>query len=253
MPSARGASPELDDAVVVDFPLRGEWVAERTPGSRIPSHGTDMLGQRYAYDLIRFDTRPGRHFHPAGWARTLLLGVPTRECYGWGEPIHAPLPGEVIAARDGLPERGRIHPLRELAFALWTGLTFRPTERAVQGLLGNHVLLGCGRIYAGFAHLAPGSLAVEVGQQVRVGDVLGRVGHSGNSTAPHLHFQLMDGPDVLTARGVACAFRAYEVRRDDVWRRVADAIPTNTDRIRAVRDAPTGVVTDDGESGPAPA
>jgi hypothetical protein len=38
---------ELDGAVVVDFPLRGErWVAVNTPGDRIPSHGTDMLGQR---------------------------------------------------------------------------------------------------------------------------------------------------------------------------------------------------------------
>ena len=38
-------SAELADPRIVDFPLRGEWVAVHTPGSRIPSHGTDMLGQ----------------------------------------------------------------------------------------------------------------------------------------------------------------------------------------------------------------
>ena len=46
---------ELDDPVVVDFPLRGEWAAANTPAHRIPSHGTDMLGQRYAFDFVRID------------------------------------------------------------------------------------------------------------------------------------------------------------------------------------------------------
>ena len=58
---------ELDGAVVVDFPLRGErWVAVNTPGDRIPSHGTDMLGQRFAYDLLMVDARHGLRYHPAG-------------------------------------------------------------------------------------------------------------------------------------------------------------------------------------------
>jgi hypothetical protein len=53
-PSMNRMTNELDGAVIVDFPLRGErWVAENTPGDRIPSHGTDMLGQRFAYDLLK--------------------------------------------------------------------------------------------------------------------------------------------------------------------------------------------------------
>lgn len=46
---------ELDDPVVVQLPLRGEWSVEGTPAYRIPSDGTDLLGQRYAYDLVRTD------------------------------------------------------------------------------------------------------------------------------------------------------------------------------------------------------
>jgi hypothetical protein len=57
---------ELDDPVVVAFPLRGEWSVQRTPAYRIPSHGTDLLGQRYAYDLVHADHRSGFHLHPAG-------------------------------------------------------------------------------------------------------------------------------------------------------------------------------------------
>jgi hypothetical protein len=58
--------PELEEAVVVEFPLRGErWVAVTTPGDRIPSHGVNMLGQRYAYDLLKVDERKGVHYYPA--------------------------------------------------------------------------------------------------------------------------------------------------------------------------------------------
>jgi murein DD-endopeptidase MepM/ murein hydrolase activator NlpD len=232
--TAQQNDPELEGARVVDFPLRGEWMAVHSPGSRIPSHGTDMLGQRYAFDLIRFDPRKGGRYHPAGGLRPLLLGVRTSDCFGWGEPVLAPLDGVVVAARDGIPERGRIHPVREIALVVKTGLTFRPTAQHLGQVLGNHVILRCGDVYAGFAHLTTGSVSVEEGQAVRVGDVLGRVGHTGNSTAPHLHFQLMDGPDPLTARGVPCAFREYEVWRDGAWQRVESGIPLSTDRLRSV-------------------
>ena len=227
------ADAGLEGARIVDFPLRGEWTAVHTPASRIPSHGTDMLGQRYAFDLMRLDPGNAR-YHPGGSLRTLLVGVPTQECHGWGESIHVPLDGEVVAARDGLHERSRIHPIRELVLVLRNGLTFRPTPHHLHRVMGNHVILRCGDVYAGFAHLATGSVAVEAGQQVRVGEVLGRVGDTGNSTAPHLHFQLMDGPDPLTAHGIPCAFRKYEVWRDGGWQRVEHAIPKSTDRIRSV-------------------
>jgi hypothetical protein len=69
-------------------------------------------------------------------------------------------------------------------------------------------------LYPLYAHLAPGSVAVTSGQRVRAGEVVGRVGHTGNSTAPHLHFQLMDSADPLRARGIPRAFAAYLVERD---------------------------------------
>ncbi len=55
--------PEIENAVVVDFPLRGEWMAPNTPGKKIPSHGTNQLGQRYAIDLLQVDwEKSGMHF-----------------------------------------------------------------------------------------------------------------------------------------------------------------------------------------------
>jgi murein DD-endopeptidase MepM/ murein hydrolase activator NlpD len=155
--------------VVVAFPLRGEgWVAVNSPADRFPSHGTDMLGQRYAFDFMRTDERRREHYHPAGWPRTALAGVPTRECYAWCAPILAPFDGEVVRAVDGIPERARVHPLRELGIVLRNALTFTPAR--LPAVLGNHVILRRGDLFAGFAHLAPGSVAVREGQGVRRGD-----------------------------------------------------------------------------------
>jgi murein DD-endopeptidase MepM/ murein hydrolase activator NlpD len=100
-------------------------------------------------------------------------------------------------------------------------------------VLGNHVIARAGDVYAAFVHLAPGTVKVKGGQLVRTGDVLGGVGHTGNSTNPHLHFQLMDSADPLSARGVACAFREYDVLRDGRWETVANGIPGRHDRIRS--------------------
>ena len=174
---------ELDKAVIVDFPLRGErWVAVNTPGDRIPSHGTDMLGQRFAYDLLKVDARgPGLRYHPRGSSAGFFIGVRTRDCYAWGAEIHAPFKGEIVAAADGVAERGWIHPLRELILAFKNTVTFSPAR--LPALLGNHVIMRRGDVFAAFAHLAPGSVAVAPGQAVRNGDVLGRVGHTGNSTS----------------------------------------------------------------------
>lgn len=105
-------SSELEDPVVVEFPLRGEWVAFNSPGDRVPSHGTDMLGQRFAYDFIRVDRRKGWHVHPAGGLRGNLIGFPVREAYAWGQPVHMPFDGEVVAALDGNPERRWVLPIR---------------------------------------------------------------------------------------------------------------------------------------------
>jgi hypothetical protein len=223
----------LENAVVVDFPLRGEWTVERTPAHRIPSHGTDILGQRYAYDFIRTDDRG--HVHPARSLRWLLVGGRTQDCYGWGQSVHAAMAGEVVAAIDGQPERDRLHVVRESWMALKTARAYGSGARRIDParLAGNHVIVRGEEAYALYAHLAPGSLLVRPGQHVSAGEELGRVGHTGNSTAPHLHFQLMDSADAPIANGILCAFASYEVRRDGAWHHVHDGIPGRRERVRS--------------------
>lgn len=92
-----------DDPVVADLHLPGEWTIERTPGQRIPGHRTDAFGERYAYDLIRTDDRPGFTCIQRGTVRWYLMGGRTRDCYGWGQPVHAA--SNDLEALDGVPER----------------------------------------------------------------------------------------------------------------------------------------------------
>ncbi|MBO0979008.1 M23 family metallopeptidase [Microbacterium sp. SD291] len=222
---------ELENPVVVEFPLRGEgWMAVTTPAARIPSHGVDILGQRFAFDFVKVDDRPGVHVHPTSSFVANTIGGRTVDCYAWGAAIHAPFAAEVVAAVDGVPERAWINPFREAARMMWNGVTFRPEK--IPSILGNHIVLRSGDVFAGFAHLAPGTVAVEVGQSVQSGEILGGVGHTGNSTSPHLHFQLMDSADLMRAHGIACAFAEYDVHTAGGWERVERGIPGARERIR---------------------
>lgn len=227
---------EPDAPVVVDFPLRGEWTVERTPADRIPSHGTDAFGQRYAYDLIRTDERRGIHVDPAGSVRRYLIGVRTRDCYGWGQPVHAACDGQVVEAVDGVTERRWLHPVIETWAALRSAIAFGLAKRRLDParLAGNHVITVSGSGYALYAHLAPGSVTVSKGETIVAGQLVGRVGHTGNSTAPHLHFHLMDRAGSLAARGIPCAFAAYLVYRGGRWVPVERGIPGRLQRIRSV-------------------
>lgn len=217
--------------VVVQFPLRGErWVAVNSPADRVPSHGTDMLGQRFAFDFLQVDERRGIKDHPGGAVGSIFSGYTTKDAYAWGATVHAPFSSEVVGTGDGVSEPSRVYPLVAVARAIKIGFTFEPSK--LNEVLGNYVMLGDGNVFAGFAHLVPGSVSVKPGDRVDVGDPIGRLGHTGNSTAPHLHFQLMDSADLLTANGVPCVFEFYEVLRDGEWVEVREGVPGRADRVR---------------------
>lgn len=220
--------------IVVEFPLRGEWIAPNTPGKRVPSHGTDMLGQRYAYDFVgtSLDARDMRFYRSSPW-RYLLFGVRLQDCYGWGQPIYSPLDGTVVVAEDGWPERNPVHLFRDPAILLRHAFTFDVKKTTdFRPVAGNHLIIETASAYALIAHAQTGSVRVARGDSVSAGEHLANVGHSGNSTAPHLHFHLMDKEDARVANGLPCCFREYEVLRAGQWQVIHDGIPTHRDRIR---------------------
>jgi murein DD-endopeptidase MepM/ murein hydrolase activator NlpD len=87
-----------------------------------------------------------------------------------------------------------------------------PPSIPLQEADGNHLILdlGNGR-FALYAHLQPGSLQVQVGDRVRRGQILARVGNTGNTTAPHLHFHVMSGPSSLASDGLPYVIDTFDL------------------------------------------
>jgi murein DD-endopeptidase MepM/ murein hydrolase activator NlpD len=123
-------------------------------------------------------------------------GSRNEDWFGYGAEVTAAAAGTVVAVRDGLAEETPNMP------------PVHVDEAADFG--GNHVMVEIAPgVWAFYAHLQPGSVAVAVGDEVAVGDPIGLLGNSGNSTAPHLHFGLLDAPDALTADSVPMVFDHY--------------------------------------------
>lgn len=221
---------------IVDFPLRGVWIAPNTPGTRIPSHGTDAFGERYAYDFVGIDPqRRDRRFYRASLLRYLIFGVSLKDCFGWGMPIYAANDGVVLQAEDGWPERDPVHPVQDINILLKNTRAYKTNQLTdLRILTGNFILVESQTGYVVYAHAQTGSIRVSVGERVVAGQQLANVGHSGNSTAPHLHFHLMDQPDPWKAQGIPYAFREYEVYQAGAWHPVRNGIPKASEPIRKV-------------------
>jgi murein DD-endopeptidase MepM/ murein hydrolase activator NlpD len=60
--------------------------------------------------------------------------------------------------------------------------------------------------YSASAHLVPGSITVRKGDKVSQGQVIGKCGNSGNTSEPHLHFQLQTGKSFFLSAGLPISF-----------------------------------------------
>jgi hypothetical protein len=193
--------------IVLTLPFRGRWLARNTPARRVPSHGTHFLGQGFAVDFAAVDARR-RTAAVVDW-RSVIAVEPAERFFAFGAPILAPAAGEVVAVHDGEADHAaRRSPAVVLPYLLTQG------SRLAEGLgaiVGNHVIFALGRAgpYVLLAHLRAGSARVQPGQSVTEGQAIAACGNSGNSTQPHVHLQVMDSPDLLTARGLPLAFRSY--------------------------------------------
>ena len=220
----------VEEDNLIEFPLRGEWTAINTPAHRIPSHGTNKFGMRYAFDFIRLGWKPLIYLSSKNVYHHWFGNVSVKDCFGWSQPIYSPFEGEVVAMYDGWPDIMELNSIRDGYNLLFRqpkirGRDFRPVA-------GNYVIIHSERFSALLAHMRNDSVKVREGQHVKAGDPLGEIGNSGNTTGPHLHFQLMKGDDPFTATGVPCRFRSYESYHHKTWKKVTNGIPGRLERIR---------------------
>jgi hypothetical protein len=216
-----------DGQVTLDLPFRGRWLARNSPARRIPSHGTHRFGVTYAIDFVAVDDR-GRPA-PRNWRSVLAVEQPER-FVGFGKAVLAPASGTVQAVHDGEPDHAaRRSQLALIPYALGQAGRVR---RGLPAIAGNCVViaLGPGGPYVWLAHLRRGTVRVEPGDEVTVGDEVAECGNSGNSTQPHLHLQVTDSSQWQTARGIPMAFRNY--RRVSDGNVVSGGIPAESEIIK---------------------
>ena len=85
-----------------------------------------------------------------------------------------------------------------------------PESPPIKDFVGNYASIRIGpRRYLLYAHMVPGSLRVRKGQQVRRGQVIGLLGNSGNSSTPHLHFQVSDRPGFAPVDSLPFVFKRF--------------------------------------------
>ena len=186
---------------VVQFPLKGEWVAYHTPADKIPTHATDVLGMRYAYDILQIQWKEkGLKFYHPSKLKYWFKGVTLDECLGYGQTIYSPFDGEVIETYSEYNERSRLHPVVDFILGHGKSITFifsKKTEKSsdLLQIIGNHLIMKMMNkdVYCLFAHLKRNSLKVAVGDKVNIKQPIAEVGHSGNSTAPHLSTRRLRG------------------------------------------------------------
>jgi len=187
---------DQDDPIVIQTPLHGKnWLAANAPSNTsshrramLPVNGQPHIGQRYAIDWIQLGD-DGKAF--TGDEHD------NKSYHAWDQEIHAVADGKIVEVKDGIPEN--VPDSGKLAVQI-TNDTL-PGNRIIQELSEGH--------YAAYAHLRPGTIKVKVGDTVHAGDVLAHLGNSGNSTEPHLHFQVCDAPSFPASEGLPFAIDQY--------------------------------------------
>ncbi|MEK4423605.1 M23 family metallopeptidase [Solibacillus sp. FSL K6-1523] len=174
--------PDTDNQLTKNaysMPISGEWFVFWGGTNEFINYHYAYEHMRYAYDLVK--VQDGMSFK----------GDPTQieNFYAFNEEISAPADGKVINLIDGLVDH-------------------TPGEMDAVNAAGNYVVIEhANKEYSLLAHLKKNSIQVEIGELVKEGQCIGMCGNSGNTSEPHLHFQVMDSPDLNNAKSLRIRFK----------------------------------------------
>ena len=161
-------------------------------GATLPINGDIHAPESFAIDYVQINASNG------------CCTGPIHDLASWpffGAPILAAADGVIVEMEDGLPEQ---IPAQD------------PVGVTVANAAGNHIIesIQNGRYFILYAHFKTGSIppGFRVGTRLRAGQHIGDLGNSGSSTAPHLHFQVMDKPSALDAAGLPFVFRSQQLQ-----------------------------------------
>jgi hypothetical protein len=213
---------------VIGPPLKGERFvsadsccdATRHTRAALPIDGAVWVAQRYAVDWEQLDDHDRICSGPTNLVKSYTI---------YGKQVLAVADGTVVTAINDQPDvpPGSFPP----------GMTPDQAD-------GNAVILDLGSgNYAMYAHMQPGSIRVAVGDRVTRGQVLGLVGNSGNTLAPHLHFQMMDSPRSLASNGLPYEIDRFEITASTPGTEAFDQAEANGTPIALTSVSPPRNVT----------
>lgn len=196
------------EPIVLGAPFRGaNWVAVNgcctLSGHRaaiLPLNGQLNATERYAIDWVQLN--PAMQADPASIPEGQMPtfdGDPTaNDSYlAYDADLLAVADGKVVAMSDGMPDSTPQH---------------LPEGLSVHQLGGNYLIIDIGNgFYAFYGHVKAGSFTVEVGDEVKKGDVVGLLGNTGNSSEAHLHFHVSRGPTPLASTQWPYLFESFEL------------------------------------------
>ena len=201
---------EHQSANTYSFPLAGTWYVGAGPS--LHSHHRWATMEEFALDLVAL----------GGDGRT-HKGDGTRlsDYYGYGRDVLAVADGTVVdVATGGTEANDRLRRPGESVEDFQKRTVAAQGEllaKSYKAVIGNYVVIKHeGGEFSHYAHLKQGSVRVKSGDKVVRGQVLGQLGQTGNSTEPHLHFQLTDGPDPMYSRGIPIVFKDLPVEGLDL-------------------------------------
>jgi hypothetical protein len=169
----------------LSLPFKGSWLVFWGGDTKELNHHHDAPAQRFAFDFCIVDEN-GK--------TSRSDGTKNENYFCFGREIYAPADGVVLEAIEGVRDN-------------------QPGVMNPYSLVGNCVVIQhrTNEISV-LAHFQRGSVAVKAGDQIKRGQLLGRCGNSGNSSEPHLHYQLQDSPVFQDALGIKVLFQHLVAR-----------------------------------------
>jgi murein DD-endopeptidase MepM/ murein hydrolase activator NlpD len=183
------------------FPLAGTWYVGAGPN--LHSHHRWAAMEEFAFDLVALGGDGKTHKGD---------GSRLDDYYGYGRDVLAVADGVVVeVATDFTEANERLRRPDESEEDYEKRTVMAQNELLAKNYkapIGNYVVIRhAGGELSHYAHLKQGSVKVKAGDAVKQGQAIAQLGHTGNTTEPHLHFQLTDGPDPMYSRGVPIIFK----------------------------------------------
>ncbi|MCL2574796.1 MAG: M23 family metallopeptidase [Defluviitaleaceae bacterium] len=179
MPSVENYNCKVDYIL----PFEGKWTVFNGGVTKDLSHSWDIISQRYAYDFIIMDDE-GKSFNDDN------TSLQSYFCYG--KNVVAPADGIVVKVSNKHKD-SRANGTKVFCDT-WD-------------IRGNFIVIKHAEgEYSLCAHLVPHSITVQKGEKVTQGQIIAKCGNSGNTSEPHLHFQLQTGKSFFTSAGLPISF-----------------------------------------------